>query len=185
MTHSLVLNADYAPLSIIPISSVSWNDAIKVSFLGSVTVLEEYDDWIVRSPSISVKVPAVMVSKEFIKKKHTIRFSRINLLIRDNYTCQYCDKKLNSSELTIDHVIPRVKGGKTIWENIVCACYICNSIKGHRSHMRPKTMPIRPDYHAIMENAKKMNIKIPTPKWIQYLGWNESLITISPPKIHH
>lgn len=184
MSDTLVLNADFTPLNILPISSISWKDAIKISFLGHAKTLEWYDKWVVHSPSVSMKVPAVMVSETYIKKKNTVRFSRLNLLIRDDFTCQYCSKKLNAIDLTVDHVIPRVKGGKTRWENIVCACYICNSIKGHKSNMSPKKKPFKPDYHQLLENARKMPIKIPTDKWIDYLGWDQNLITIIPPKCH-
>jgi 5-methylcytosine-specific restriction endonuclease McrA len=181
MGHTLILNADFLPLSIIPISSISWKDAIKVSFTGHARTIEYYDNWEVHSPSISMKVPAVMVSETYIKKKHSVRFSRQNLLIRDNFTCQYCEQKLSSMDLTVDHVIPRVKGGKTRWENIVCACYVCNSIKGHKSHMVPKRKPFKPDYHQLLENAKKMPLKIPSEKWIDYLGWDKSLLKIVKP----
>lgn len=181
MASTLVLNADYTPLSIIPISSINWKDAIKISFLGHARPVEFYDDWQVHSPSTTLDVPAVIISSVFIKKKHGVRFSRTNLLIRDNFTCQYCEKTLTANDLTIDHVIPRVKGGTTRWENVTSACYSCNSIKGHRSNMKPKRKPLKPDYYQLLENARKMPIKIPTDKWIQYLGWDERLITIVPP----
>jgi 5-methylcytosine-specific restriction endonuclease McrA len=132
MASTLVLNADFTPLSVIPISSITWRDSIKISFLGHANAVEYYDDWEVHSPSTSMAVPAVMVSTTYIKKKQNIRYSRQNLLLRDNFTCQYCQQHLNSWDLTVDHVIPRVKGGKTRWENIVASCYICNSIKGHQ-----------------------------------------------------
>jgi hypothetical protein len=181
MPATLVLNADYSPLSIIPISSISWKDAIKISFLGHATPVEYYDDWSVSSPSTVLPVPAVMISETYIKKKHGVRFSRTNMLIRDNFTCQYCAKKLNSFDLTVDHVIPRVKGGKTKWENIVCSCYVCNSIKGHKTKMKPAKMPVKPEYWQLLDNARKMPIKIPSETWIKYLGWNESLITVVKP----
>ena len=181
MPATLVLNADYTPLSIIPISSISWKDAIKISFLGHANPIEYYDDWFVHSPSTELAVPSVMISETYIKKKSGVRFSRTNLLIRDNFTCQYCSKKLSSVDLTVDHVIPRVKGGKTKWENIVCACYVCNSIKGHKTKMVPNKKPIKPEYWQLLENARKMPIKIPSDIWIKYIGWDENLITIVKP----
>jgi 5-methylcytosine-specific restriction endonuclease McrA len=181
MPSTLVLNADYTPLSLIPISSISWKDAIKISFLGHAKPVEFYDDWVVSSPSISMPVPAVIISSTYIKKKQGVRFSRTNLLIRDNFTCQYCDKNLGSHDLTIDHVVPRVKGGKTKWENVVCACYVCNSIKGHKTHMKPKKPPVKPDYYQLLDNAKKLPIRVPTEKWLQYLNWDEALVTVVSP----
>lgn len=181
MPATLVLNADYAPLSIIPISAISWKDAIKISFLGHAKPIEYYDDWSVSSPSTTMRVPAVIISSAYIKKKHGVRFSRTNLLIRDNFTCQYCGKTLGSHDLTIDHVIPRVKGGKTKWENVACACYVCNSIKGHKSHMKPKKVPVKPDYYQLIDNARRMHIRVPSEKWLPYLNWDPSLVTIVPP----
>lgn len=181
MNPTLVLNANYSPLSLIPISSISWKDAIKVAFLGHAKPIEYYDDWLVRSPTTSFRVPAVIISSTYIKKKNGVRFSRNNLLIRDNFTCQYCDKTLNSHDLTIDHVIPRVRGGKTRWDNVVCACYVCNSIKGHRSNMKPRSQPVKPDYYRLLDNAKKMPMKVPSDKWLPYLNWDPGLITVTAP----
>lgn len=178
MGSTLVLNADYTPLSIIPISSISWKDAIKISFLGHATAIEYYTDWKIRSPSTTIDVPAVMVSNTYIKKKHGVRFSRYNLLLRDGFTCQYCSKKLNTFDLTVDHVIPRARGGTTRWENIVCCCYVCNSIKGHKTHMRPNNKPIKPDYYQLLDYARRTPIKIPSETWIKYLNWDESVITV-------
>jgi 5-methylcytosine-specific restriction endonuclease McrA len=181
MAAALVLNADYTPLSILPISSISWKDAIKITFLGHANPIEFYDNWEVHSPSTTMKVPSVLISSTYIKKKHGVKFSRSNLLIRDNFTCQYCEKQLNQMDLTVDHVIPRVKGGKTKWENIVCACYTCNTIKGHRTKMQPIRAPRKPEYWQLLENARKVPILIPHESWIKYLGWDERLISIHHP----
>lgn len=181
MSSTLILNADYSPLSVMPISAVSWKDAIKVKFLGHAKVVEEYDDWEVHSPSVSIKVPSVMISETYIKTKQFVRFSRLNLLIRDNFTCQYCEKHLEQRDLTVDHVIPRIRGGTTKWDNIVAACYVCNAIKGHKQHMKPKNKPVRPEYHQLVNNAKKLRITIPHETWIPYLNWDESLITVQNP----
>lgn len=178
---TLILNADYSPLSVVPISTISWKDAIKLKFLGHALVVEEYDDWTVHSPSMTIPVPSVMVSETYIKTKQHVKFSRANLLVRDNFTCQYCQKPLELKELTVDHVIPRVRGGKTSWCNLVSACYVCNTIKGHKQHMKPKQKPYKPDYYQLVNNARKVPITIPDAKWIPYLGWDSKLITIRPP----
>lgn len=178
---TLVLNANFTPLKIIPISSISWRDAIKIVYLNNAKVVDYYDTWKVHSPSITLNVPAVIVSNEYIKKKHSLLFCRSNLLLRDNFTCQYCNVTLTSKELTIDHVIPRVKGGKTKWDNVVAACYVCNSIKGHKMSMKPRQKPYKPEYHDLIENAKKMPINIPSEKWIPYLPWKRELIKIVSP----
>ena len=179
---TLVLNADYTPLSLIPISSVGWKDAIKMSYLGAISVLETYSDWEVHSPSITIPVPSVIVNRKFLKKKTAVRFSRSNLLLRDNFSCQYCNDGLTLSLMTIDHVVPRVRGGTTSWANVTSSCYSCNSAKGHRTSIKPFTKPIKPDYHTLLKNARKLPIEIPDESWIPYLEWDESLITIKPPK---
>lgn len=181
MGHTLILNADYSPLSFLPISSISWKDAIKIKFLGHARVVEEYSDWAVHSPSTEISVPSVMISETYIKTKQHVKFSRANLLVRDNFTCQYCNKHLEYKELTVDHVVPRVRGGLTRWENIVAACYVCNTIKGHKQHMKPRTKPIRPDYHQLVNNAKRIQLIVPDHSWLAYLNWDPDLITIQPP----
>jgi len=181
MGHTLILNADYSPLSFLPISSISWKDAIKIKFLGHARVVEEYSDWVVHSPSLEICVPSVMISESYIKTKQFVRFSRNNLLVRDNFTCQYCSKHLEPKELTVDHVVPRVRGGTTRWDNIVAACYVCNTIKGHKQHMKPMVKPYKPDYHQLVNNAKKLCVTVPDETWLPYLGWDRNLITIQPP----
>jgi 5-methylcytosine-specific restriction endonuclease McrA len=153
-----------------------------MSYLGTVNVIETYSDWEVHSPSITIKVPSVIVNRKFLKKKTTVRFSRATLLLRDDFTCQYCGDHLTLNQMTIDHVVPRVRGGVTRWDNVSSACYSCNSTKGHRTSIKPFTIPRKPDYHTLLNNARKIPIEIPDESWITYLGWDENLITIRPPK---
>ena len=176
LNSTLVLNADYTPLSCIPISSVGWKDAIKMSWLETVDIIETYKHWEVHSPSMTLKVPSVVVNRKFMKKKTSIRFSRATLLLRDNFACQYCHDQLTLSQMTIDHVVPRVRGGTTRWDNVVSACYSCNSIKGHRMVMKPGIKPDKPDYHALLSNARRLPIEVPDESWITYLGWPEHLV---------
>jgi 5-methylcytosine-specific restriction endonuclease McrA len=128
-----------------------------------------------------MKVPSVIVSRKFVKKKTAVRFSRQTLLLRDNFSCQYCSDHLGTNTVTIDHVIPRVRGGITRWDNVVSSCYACNSSKGHRTSIKPFVKPVKPDYHTLLNNARKVPIEIPDESWIPYLGWDESLITIVRP----
>lgn len=181
MGQVLILNANYTPLSVIPISTISWRDAIKIKVLGHANVLEEYDDWVVHSPSVTIPVPSIMISETYIKTTQHVKFSRTNLLVRDNFSCQYCQKDLELKDLTVDHVIPRVRGGRTSWTNLVSACYVCNTIKGHKQHMKPKRAPHKPDYYQLVHNARKRPIVIPDERWIPYLGWDPDLVTVKPP----
>jgi 5-methylcytosine-specific restriction endonuclease McrA len=135
---------------------ISWQRAVVLRYLGRVEVLEEYDDTIA-SPSVVLKTPAVvrLVSSRSVVRDKRVRFSRINVYLRDGFRCQYCGEKKKKSELNYDHVVPRVQGGKTKWENIVTSCYGCNDRKGSRTPeqagmkllrapQRPRSLPMAP-----------------------------------------
>ena len=126
---ALVLNADYRPLSYYPLSLWPWQDAIKAAWLERVDIVAEYDDY-VSSPSTKVKIPSVVVLKDYVKPQKRVAFTRFNLFLRDEFTCQYCGSK---GDLTFDHVVPRADGGITSWTNVVAACSPCNLKKGSRS----------------------------------------------------
>ena len=125
---ALVLNADYRPLSYYPLSLWSWQDSIKSVFLDRVTTVNNYDR-IIRSPSFSMKLPSVIALKNFINPKSNPNFTRFNVFLRDKFKCQYCG---SGNELTFDHLLPRSRGGKTDWNNVVTACSDCNVKKGGR-----------------------------------------------------
>jgi 5-methylcytosine-specific restriction endonuclease McrA len=130
MSHALVLNASFEPLHI-----VSWQRAIQLLFQGKVEVVEESDHE-VRTVRFTIKVPAVLRLIHYVplkRKKHIVRFSRANIFLRDQHVCQYCGKEFSKSQLTLDHVIPIVQGGRKCWENIVTACKPCNQRKGGRT----------------------------------------------------
>ena len=78
-----------------------------------------------------IRVPRVLllIAYERVPKRH-VRFSRFNIYARDNNTCQYCARRLPRTELNLDHVIPRSRGGLSTWENVVCSCHSCNRRKG-------------------------------------------------------
>ncbi|UQA58129.1 HNH endonuclease [Polyangium aurulentum] len=116
-----------------PHQVISWQAAVTLSFLGKVEVLETYDDE-VRSPSVVIRAPAVVRLKRHPgTRKRGVKFSRTNVFVRDGFRCQYCGVELPAGELTYDHVVPRVQGGKTTWENIVAACRGCNAKKRGRT----------------------------------------------------
>jgi len=169
MSDVLVLNADAQPVSYLPLSAVQWKEAITYMFMDKCDVLEWYDDWVVRSPSWETRVPAVIMLKEFQRRRRTPRFSKTNLYLRDLYTCQYCSTQLPRKSLTLDHVRPLSLGGKTNWENIVAACQDCNSRKGNKMKMKPKRMPYRPDYWELVNNRKQLEIEVRHPSWHNWL----------------
>ncbi|MEM2983564.1 MAG: HNH endonuclease [Candidatus Bathyarchaeia archaeon] len=92
-----------------------------------------------------IKIPRVIVLLAYdrLPKKH-IRFSRLNIFARDKNTCQYCGKQFPRSELNLDHVIPRHRGGLSTWENVVCCCLACNKQKGGRTPAEAKMKLLRP-----------------------------------------
>ena len=99
MSDCLVLNADYRPLSYLPLSTIPWQQAVKLSFMGRITILEEYENWKVHSPSTTINVPALAITKEYMKYKKGVRFSRKNLYLRDLYQCQYCGDTFDAHQL--------------------------------------------------------------------------------------
>ena len=104
---------------------------------------EEHDDW-VRTPTVEIQAPRVIRLLEYDKvPRQAVKFNRRNIFARDNNQCQYCGRKFITSELSLDHVVPRSQGGGTTWENIVCACVQCNVRKGGRTPRQANLTLIR------------------------------------------
>lgn len=181
MSHTLILNADYTPMAVAPLSTVNWKEAIKMVYLDQADVLEYYSDWHVHSPSVTLQVPSVLVSRSYVKTSRSVKFNKTNLCIRDEYMCQYCRKLFDQKHLTMEHVQPRCRGGKTTWTNISCACTSCNTAKGNRTDVKPIRAPYKPSYGEIMMKAKRMPIHIPDLKWAPYLGWPPHLVHVRSP----
>ncbi len=169
MNCTLLLNAGYEPLRIVP-----WQRAFVLVFQEKVEILEEYSNFI-HTVSSWYKIPAVIRLRRWVNHKRQpsiIRFSRANLYARDEYRCQYCYKKFPERELTLDHVVPVVRGGKKNWENIVTACIHCNQKKGHytpeelslRLYRRPQTPKWLPGMVGTVRTA------IAPEPWIPYLS---------------
>ena len=169
MADTLVLNADAQPVSYLPLSAVQWKEAITYMWLDKCTVLEWYDDWMVHSAQWETRVPAVIMLKDMMRRRRKPRFSKTNVYLRDLYTCQYCLTQFPKSQLTIDHVIPLSKGGRTNWENIVCACNPCNSRKGNRLTPKPKIQPYQPDYYELVNKRKQLPLQLRHPSWEPYI----------------
>ena len=172
---ALVLNADYRPLSYYPLSLWSWQDSIKSVFLNRVSIVSYYDR-VVRSPSFSMKLPSVIALKDYIKPLRNPNFTRFNVFLRDKFSCQYCGSK---NELTFDHLLPRSKGGKTDWENVVTACSSCNVQKGGRllekSGMKLSSIPFAPTTEDLHRNGKNFPPNFLHSSWMDYLYWDVEL----------
>jgi hypothetical protein len=113
---TLVLNADYQPLSVLPLSMWSWQETIKSVFSGKVTVVEVYSDVTIRAVNCVVPLPSVIALNEFCPQPHqTPAFTRRNVFLRDGYRCQYCQKRYRFQDLSLDHLHPRCMGGQLKW----------------------------------------------------------------------
>jgi 5-methylcytosine-specific restriction endonuclease McrA len=144
MDRTLLLNTTFEPIGVL-----SWKKAVTLVFLGKVEVLREYEREI-KGVSMSMRQPAVIRLRTLIRKNHVnVKFSRKNIFLRDNHTCQYCGKKSEPRSLTCDHIIPRSRGGAAEWANIVTSCIQCNLKKGDKlpeeAGMRPRKRPGRPN----------------------------------------
>lgn len=141
---TLALDLSYQPLH-----RISVQRAITLFFLGKVEIVEEYADREMRSVTLSIKWPSVVRYLRAMRgKRKAIKFSRENVFMRDKGKCQYCARKITRAEFTYDHVLPRSRGGKTEWTNVVCSCVSCNQKKSHRTpeeaKMRLLSVPERP-----------------------------------------
>ena len=168
---TLVLGSDYQPVNFLPLSTIGWETAVKLYFLNKVNVVEWYEDWTIHSARMEMQVPAVVVIKNNFKRRRLgpMKFSKYNLYLRDLYTCQYCSEIFSTRDLTIDHVIPISRGGKTSWDNCVAACMSCNSRKGSKL-WTPVRKPTHPDYWKLVNHAKHTITNIHHPSWENYLG---------------
>lgn len=122
---ALVLNADFRPLSYFPLSVWCWQDTVKAVFLDRVSVLSEYEAE-VHSPTLTMRLPSVIALRDYIPAARRPAFTRFNVFLRDRFECQYCGEPRVTHELTFDHVVPRSRGGRTTWGNVVTACGPCN-----------------------------------------------------------
>jgi len=181
----LVLNADGQPLSIMPLSRMSWQDSVTAYYQNKVDIIEFYDDVNLRSPSTTLKLPSVVMLREYVKPKISARYCRYNIYLRDDFVCQYCgfDGRETIEQLSIDHVLPRALGGKSVWNNVVTACHSCNGKKAHFTTMKPKTLPKKPSHWELINKRKNYVITIPDMRWNLYLQWDESKIKYVAPKL--
>ncbi len=172
---TLVLNADYRPLSYYPLSLWSWQDAIKAVFLDRVDIVAEYD-FDIHSPTMEMRLPSVVSLRNYVRPSRNPAFTRFNVFLRDQFTCQYCGAL---SELTFDHVIPRSKGGITTWQNVVAACSPCNLRKSNKlpdvAKMWPKQKPYMPSIEDLHKNGRQFPPNYLHESWMDFLYWDSEL----------
>jgi 5-methylcytosine-specific restriction endonuclease McrA len=179
MEPCLLLNTDARPKSFIPMSMLSWQEAIRMIYLGTGVPLHHYEHWQVHSPTITMTVPSVLMLKSYVKFRPYVQVRRGALFLRDEYKCAYCANIFKESELTIDHVVPRSHGGGTNWRNCVAACSPCNVWRGNDIRIRPAREPYQPSHQELVSKRKRFPIIIPAASWIDYLDWSDqSLVKV-------
>jgi len=164
MLHNrvLVLNQNYEPLSV-----CTAKRAVVLLYLNKAEMVEKNHE-VVHSVTLTIPLPSVVRLSNYkrIPRKRVV-LNRRNIIRRDNNRCQYCG--IVEAQLTIDHVIPRVRGGKDTWENLVCACMRCNTKKGDRTPeeagMPLMKVPRKPSYHFFIHHI----VGAPDDRWKPYL----------------
>ena len=167
---ALVLNADFSPVSTYPLSFWDFGRTMRNVLKDRVIVLETYDA-LLRSPSISYRPPSVVALRDYVNRPDRVPFTRMNLMIRDDFRCQYCGDRKRTEELTFDHVVPRAAGGLTRWTNIVAACVECNGRKGHRTDIKPLRAPVAPSSRAMNRKRRPSTANLHASQ-LDYLYWS-------------
>lgn len=174
MKKVLLLNKNYQALRV-----MSWKEAFVKMYSpsNSVEVVSHYDDFVVHSAYRAHKVPAVMVVRskyvDFRRKVKKGANYKKYVYVRDGYVCQYCGKDCDRNELTVDHVIPKSKGGSNSWTNLVTCCKDCNNKKGDLSCEQAKMFPKWKPREITDFDLKKLyfeshNIE---PEWLDYIPY--------------
>lgn len=169
-SNVLVLNRLYQPVNVTTVRR-----AFTLLYQGAAKAIDRefqtfnFEDWsalsaklhesdVIHTVSRTIRVPRVIILQVFDRfPRMRVRFSRQNIYLRDRLTCQYCNKKFTRNDLNLDHVIPRSRGGRTSWENVVCSCIRCNMKKGGRTPegagMRLARIPTRPKWSPFERNG--------------------------------
>ncbi|MEN8891406.1 MAG: HNH endonuclease [Planktotalea arctica] len=178
--RTLVLNADMQPLSWMPLSTWSWQEAMTAVLQDRVIQLKTYDDVAVHSATQAFQVPAVVCLRQYHKRK-SAAFTRYNLFLRDGFCCQYCAAKKPAKDLTFDHVLPRSRKGPASFENIVAACQACNLRKANKTPreagMKLLRKPRAPSPHELDKIGRKLARvqKELHQTWLDFLYWGAEL----------
>ena len=167
MTHAkrtLKLDATFRPVGVI-----KWQHAICLTLLEKARVIETYDT-LIRSPSTQIYMPSVICLNRYVKyRSHNIKCTRVNIFWRDSHRCQYCSGSFIPDFLTMDHVIPKSRGGKKTWSNIVTACKLCNQSKKNRTPEEADMKLIRKPVRPTISDALRILRHDIRPEWEQYL----------------
>ena len=171
MPHALLLNASYEPLCV-----VSQRRAVVLILSDKAVTLEGSGD-LLHAATWSMPAPSVIRLTRYIRvpNRRAVPLTRRAIFARDGGRCVYCDAPATS----IDHVIPRSRGGRTLWTNVVTACGSCNLIKGNRlpkqSGMYPRHQPVQPTTYMLQENGRAFPPNYLHESWRDYLYWDSEL----------
>lgn len=147
----------------------SWREAS----LSRIHCKQPHEDWI-RSVNFEIQVPRVIRLLTYDRlPKQRLHLNRRNVLARDGHQCQYCGHHFPTHQLSLDHVLPRSRGGPTTWENVVCACLNCNVRKGgrtpHEARMKLVRHPAKPKRNPMLA------LKLDNPKYESWRTWLEGV----------
>jgi 5-methylcytosine-specific restriction endonuclease McrA len=192
----LVLNRSFYAVQI-----TSWQRALTLVYLGHASVVDEeyrtysFEDWqqlsrmisdhpagYIRTPNFTIAIPEVISLKLYDRLPATeVKFTRRNIYEHYNYRCCYCGKKFSSTELNLEHVLPRSRGGKTCWDNIVTSCIPCNLKKADRlpeeAGMKLLIKPSKPHWRGNLALIFNSPVKIRSTwqRFIDHAYWNGEL----------
>jgi 5-methylcytosine-specific restriction endonuclease McrA len=185
---TLLLNADARPVSFLPLSTITWQDAIRLVYLNAATTLHNYQNWEVHSPSVTMQVPSVLLLNQHVRQVHRWIARddhgppRTLVFLRDRFICQYCNRQFPRTQLTIDHVLPKKLGGRTRWTNVTTSCSVCNSQRGCDTRIQPLTQPFRPSHNLLIKHMQMFPLTIPDRAWSWYLNWQEDKLQVVDPR---
>ena len=159
----LVLNQNYEPLSVCSVKR-----AVILIYLGKAEIIEKHDGNMICSVSLSIPMPSVVRLGFYIQIPHKrIILTRKNIIKRDGHRCLYCGE--DYGPMTVDHIIPKMYGGKDTWENLVCACITCNNLKGDRTPEQAGLSLLRQPRKPTHITFIQQFIGISDERWRQYL----------------
>lgn len=141
---------------------------------------QAHEDW-VRAVNFEIQVPRIirLLSYDRVPRK-SLRFNRRNLFARDGHKCQYCGRSYPNHQLSLDHVLPKSRGGPTSWENVVCSCVTCNTRKGGRTPQEARMHLMVPP--AEPRTNPLLTVKLSNPKyecWKSFLTTSSSVVEIA------
>lgn len=170
---TLVLNADYTPMSVLPLHVVSAKQAVIRLFSENCSTVTDYGIPIkTTNPSFKMMWPAIIIRNEYVQRNQKPVLSKSSLFYRDRGRCAYCSISLSLDTITRDHVMPLSRGGKDTWENVVACCPTCNYLKRDNlpeGKWRPRVKLYKPTHAELVELRKLFPVSVYHESWKDYL----------------